>query len=148
MNNTLFERLFSLFLSGFGAWCVYTSLGFKSPVYPAVLGAIITVFSLIMFARTFRKMNEGTPEKEEKTKLSSEQINVIITILLTLCYVLLIKPAGFIVASVFFMCVLMFVLGFRRIWVSILISVPFVTALYLFFVKVVHISLPSGILPF
>lgn len=140
-----FTRVFYLALAATGIYGIVAAQSFKATAYPATLGVILCVCSLIQFARTFR----ASPAEEKKSpQLSAEQRAVIWTMLATLAYILLMRPLGFILASILFMGGLMWLHGYRHIWRIVAITLPLAFGLYFFFTRVVHIALPSGILPF
>ena len=142
----LFSRLFGLALAATSAFVCVTALKFPSPYYVFGIGLIMGLCSLAMVAMTFRNQPKSDKNKK-KPALGPEEINVAKTILLTFAYILLIQPLGFIFASVLFMVVLLWTLKYRKIVYLVVVPPPFVIVTYLFFTRVIHVSLPAGFIP-
>lgn len=141
-----FERVFYGILMACGIYVCLLSRGYSSRTYPIVLGAIIALGSLVMIVRSFLKKTPASNTK--KDKLTTADWNVIKTIAITFLYVLSLRYVGFVIASAVFIVVIMWMLGYRKPLTAVLIAVPFSLAIYFFFTKAIHVSLPSGILPF
>lgn len=138
-----FGTFFYLLLAAIGAYAAITAHSFKASFYPETLGIILCVCSLIQLARTLVKC-----KKAECKKLTPQQLAVIWTMLSMLAYILLLKPLGFVIASVLLMAGLMWLHGYRYPWRIAAISLSTALGLYLFFSRVIHIGLPRGLLSF
>ena len=139
-------RLFGLALIAVSIYACVTALSFPSPYYAFALGLILGLCSFVMVVLSFiRKLPEG---EDVPIKFGKGEFNVVKTILLTLIYIICMRPLGFIISSTVFMIVLMWTLNYRKIIWLVVVSLPFVTATYLFFNNIIRVRLPSGPLPF
>ena len=140
----MYDCLFGLVLSAVGICVCVISLGFRSPYYTFSLGLFLSFLSMVLVYKGFRK---GFNVNIKNFQLTNSWKKVALTIIIMFIYILCLKPLGFVLASVTFMMVLMWVLNYRHYIQSFIISVPTVLFVYYFFTRVIHVTLPAGILP-
>ncbi len=135
-----------IFLAAAGIYVVVSAFGFEAWAYPAVLGFILIGCSVLQIIRILRQPRAGGKSFIES--FTPKQCSVLLTMLASMIYVFLLMPLGFIIASLLFMSSLMWLLGYRDPLRVAVVSLTTSIGLYFFFTRIVHIDLPTGILPF
>lgn len=106
-------------------------------LYPTVLGSIMALLGFMIAVRAMRSATRNTRE------IVSHPINFTITMTAAAVYLALVVPLGFYTASVLLMLVLPFLLGFRRPRYSVLMTLGFVSLVFLVFSVVLEKPLPA-----
>ncbi len=106
-------------------------------IYPMVLGTIMGLLGVIIAARAFRST------KDKERELLPQPGNLSIAAAASILYLALVVPLGFYTASVILMLGLPFVLGFRRPKYLIMMTVCFVTIVFVVFTIVLEKPLPA-----
>jgi len=128
---------------------------------PKLMAVILCIFGLLMIIREWKLLRDNRTQEAEKTddeeqpetkswkRFVKKYIDIIILILLII-YPVLVSTIGFMLASIIYMIghILLMMLNQkkRNYLLVILYSIGFSAVAYLFFVKVLHVMLPSGIL--
>ena len=114
--------------------------------FPEILAGGLIAFSALLILQTFLGKVSGEFEKLSLRQRGVQRILLALAVMIVYCAVL--KPVGFILATIPFIMIFMFLLGNRRplqyLWVPIAITM----GVYLVFEKLLVLSLPSGLLGF
>ena len=108
-------------------------------VFPRIIVILLLAFSVLLIARTIF-IDAKKPESEKPSEVKMHWPILILFVL----YIALLKVFGF------FICTPIFIFICNRLfkintWQSILTSILLVAAIYLLFIKVLFVPLPSGI---
>ena len=148
-----FALLFGLFILLVSFTIGKTRLAGVGPDYlPRAVGIYIVGLSVIMLVTTLVKLKTGQPAPAAEETTSSKKVEirtVVLTICVLIAYVLLLEPVGFILVSAIFLFGQMFILapdGQRKVLLFAVLSLIIPVAVYLLFVNVFSLMLPSGIL--
>lgn len=123
-----------------------------SAFLPYVVGSLIVVMSLLQLAGTLAKIRKTSrstapqPPQEKKSELP-----VLLSATNLLLYVLLLKPAGFILSSMLYLILQMLIMACgkpskRELGVLAVIAVAAPVLIYLIFVRLFSMPLPTGLL--
>jgi len=118
--------------------------------FPKIVAAIAIISGVLLL------LGEIISKNKEKQKIAwdfQEEKHVYIRIALTvvagLIYGFLLVPLGYLLSTIIFMTVIMFIInGTRRIFESIIFSMAFSITTYVAFAILLNIGLPRGILAF
>ncbi|MGE4283317.1 MAG: tripartite tricarboxylate transporter TctB family protein [Clostridia bacterium] len=126
-----------------------TSLG--AGFVPTLVSVVIVILSIIVIAGAVVSLKIEKKSGEQETKKPSVDVKgVIATIVLLAAYAILLKPVGFIIASIIYMFLQMYLLAPQItkkkliLYAVISIVTPFIVN-YIF-IKFFTLMLPSGIL--
>lgn len=111
-------------------------------LFPRIAACGLFFASLFVFIQEIINRKTQTDDAEESIAWNK----FLITILILTAYYLLLKPLGFIVASMLVVCIVMYCLGCRKYWVMILYSFLLSTIIFAIFYYGMYVSLPLGIL--
>lgn len=113
------------------------------PIYfPAILGILLIVLSIIYFIGEWKKRENGFPELELLLKGRTPFL-LISTIVLSLIYAFLFELVGFLISTIIFLSGLLFLLNGRKKWVgNIIIAVSFSVITWYSFAILLKVSLP------
>jgi len=114
----------------------------KPTLFPRVAFAGLTFLSVLYLILSFRLKEENLFKAIE----GKRYIKIVVSFLVFLCYALVFESLGFLISSMLLIGILVPYYGYRKIpvYIPVLIGIPL--ALYLIFVRVLHVSLPDGIL--
>lgn len=110
--------------------------------FPRGLGALLTAVSVGLIVRALRLK----PADDARVPLGHRDI--VLTVVALAIYGLIFEPAGFVLSSTLFMWALLrafSTLGWVR---SLVVGAAIALAGYFFFVKLLGVTLPRGVLPF
>lgn len=133
-----------VFLLSLGAFILAGQYAGGAELFPRGLAVIMMVTSALVFIRAVawpQVVPDGIP-KMELPDLKRTAICVLITI----AYIALIVPLGFAIASIMFIVVIAYAMGYRRhrsLWLT---AILFVGILYYLFVHVFHTPFPEGVI--
>ena len=133
-----------IFLFSLAAFILAKDFGGGADLFPRGTAAIMMIVSAIIFLRAVfwpRLIPEGMPRMER-----SDAWRTGISVVLTILYVALLVPVGFITASIVYIVAISYILGLRNHMAICLTAVIFVGLLYYLFVVVFHTPLPTGFL--
>lgn len=120
---------------------------------PTVIGVLILVLSVILLISTIRNFKAKAAELEGVEPEKYDYPRVIISFLLVLVYAFVLKNVGFIICTLVYLPIQMFVLSpedkrsKKDIILYLVIDVIFTIAVYFLFRYGFKILLPAGILP-
>lgn len=120
---------------------------------PTVIGVLILVLSVILLISTIRSFKAKAAELEGVEPEKYDYPRVIISFLLVLVYAFVLKNVGFIICTLVYLPIQMFVLSpedkrsKKDIILYLVIDVIFTIAVYFLFRYGFKILLPAGILP-
>ena len=143
-----------IFVVAFAMASTFPSLAATYPMIMSAAGAVLTAGLIITSEMKDRKFKQNDKEGHTKvlenaqnSKLDKTQIRAIaITLVATLLYVIFIPILGYLSSTFIFMIGLMTLLKNERVWIYICVATGFVAILYVVFIRVLMIWLPSGIL--
>jgi putative tricarboxylic transport membrane protein len=117
-------------------------------VIPYIVGAgLVMVGAWLAYEALTGRASAGTAESEDADPtLPTDWRCIGLLALALLAYLLLIEPAGFIIASATLFVTAAFAMGSRRLARDVAIGVILATFLYLIFNRGLGLSLPAGIL--
>lgn len=111
-------------------------------LWPAILLSGIAILSLILIVKAFR----GGIKKEKVTQKKSERKRVFfLAVILTFVYVYLLKFAGFIVPTMILLGSHMYLMGYRKKSLILIVPVIFVASILFFFGIIMKVTFPRGI---
>lgn len=133
----------AIFAFSVAAFVLAGSFAAGADLFPRAISGVMIVVSLLLFVRTLAR-----PRRDEDPALDWDVKRLLIAIVLTIAYVALLVPIGFIVASLVYVPAAAYALGYTRhrtIWITTLIVVG---GAYVLFERIFHTPLPEGpILP-
>lgn len=133
-----------VFLFSLGAYVLAMGFGGGAEIFPQGLAVIMMLVSVLMFVRAVfwpKMVPEGTPKMEP-----ADVKRTAVCVLITIAYVALIQPLGFATASMAFLIVIAYAMGYRKHLVLWPTAVLVVGALYFLFVRIFHTPLPEDII--
>ncbi|MCE5283401.1 MAG: tripartite tricarboxylate transporter TctB family protein [Deltaproteobacteria bacterium] len=114
--------------------------------FPEILAWGLVAFSALLVLQALLGKVSGTFERLSLRQKGTQRILLSVGVMIVYCAVL--KPVGFILATIPFIIFFMFLLGnrnkFQYLWVPMAITI----GVYLVFEKVLVLSLPNGLLDF
>lgn len=148
------ERVFTLLLivfSLFMLWQAYSISKFESltsaGAFPMFATAVMVVTGLIIAGQTARAqplpLEGGETPFQQFVRLITPGVVVSFTLTIAI-YMALLDVLGFVVSSYAFLVVSMWLLGSRRILLSLMISAVCLAAIYVVFQTVFSVVLPAG----
>ncbi len=127
-----------------GAAASGTAMG--SGVWPAMLGVLLIVLSVIMAAQAALKKN-GAPESAAPFDFRSAGMKrMVILFGILLLFAVLIKLLGFYIAILFLVPAVMRLLGEKRLWMNAALTIGILAFVYLIFVLLLDLKLTGGLL--
>lgn len=112
--------------------------------FPEILAGGLILFSVLLVAQALLGKSNGDAEKIGIRQKGVQRVLIALAVMVIYCAIL--KPVGFIIATVPFIMIFMFLLGNRKklqyVWVPAAITL----AVYLVFEKLLVLSLPAGLL--
>ncbi len=148
----VFALLFGLFIFIVSFTIGKVNLAGVGPDYlPRAVGIYIIGLSTIMLVTTVvNHFLKGSVHTGENASAPSFDVRtLLLTVLLLIAYVALLVPVGFILVSALFLFGQMFILapdGQRKIPLFVILSLVIPAIVYVLFVNVFSLMLPSGIL--
>lgn len=117
--------------------------------FPVLLGIALIVAVILLFFETLKAGADAAPRRAHAWREDRRHLLLIGGVTLwTVAYFWVFDRAGFIVATTLYLFVLMAVFN-RGKWVSNALTASlFTLGTYVLFVKILHVSLPGGILGF
>jgi hypothetical protein len=143
------QRIFACFMILTGVLIVYNSFSLGKSivkydigpaVYPRILAGLIVFFSVVIMFRPIP--DEGSKE------IQKFNYKFFIFAGIMIVFLLLLKPLGFVVSAFLVMIPMMIFMGEKRPLRYIGFPLLFALIVYFIFTKVLHASLPAGILSF
>jgi len=112
--------------------------------FPEILAGGLIVFSVLLILLALLGKSIGDFQKLSVREKGTQRVLIAVVVMIVYCAVL--KPVGFIIATIPFIMIFMFLLGNRNklqyVWVPVAITL----AVYLVFEKLLVLSLPGGLL--
>jgi putative tricarboxylic transport membrane protein len=112
--------------------------------FPEILAGGLILFSVLLAVQALLGKSIGDVEKISILQKGPQRVLISLAVMVVYCAVL--KPVGFIIVTIPFIMIFMFLLGNRKklqyVWVPAAITL----AVYLVFEKVLALSLPAGLL--
>jgi putative tricarboxylic transport membrane protein len=110
--------------------------------FPNILAILLIIFSIALLVTALLGRSIGEAEKFNLKDPRLQRAGL--ALILTILYSLLMKPLGFIIASVLYLFIFMFVLDKRQYVSMVAISCGLTALVYLIFEMFLHITLPLG----
>ena len=118
----------------------------ESDHYVKILVVALVVLTAIMLFQSFSKEKQFDGKKIQELFADIHWGRVFAVIVLSVIYVVAMKPVGFIISSIIYMFAVLWVLGIRSIKVLILVPTISTAVLYFSFGTLLSIRLPKGLL--
>ena len=112
--------------------------------FPEMLAGGLILFSALLIVQALLGKSIGDCEKISIRQKGMQRVLLSLAVMIVYCAVL--KPAGFIIATIPFIMVFMFLLGNRKIFQYLWVPVAITLGVYLVFEKLLVLSLPAGLL--
>ncbi len=121
-----------------------------SDFWPKTVLVVIALTSLPILYQSIRKLIsvKNSPEIQLEENIPKEKVNVKRIILMasvTIAYLLGFRIIGFLIATIIFLVMSIWLLGVRKKKVLVLFPVLFTTGITLLFVKLLSLPLPRGV---
>jgi putative tricarboxylic transport membrane protein len=132
----------SLMLDNFGEKVLAPGL------FPSFLGGILVFLAVLMLVRTLRKTSDGgdvdRAGEDHDTAADTKKILIRSGLLVaaTVIYLLLLAYVGFIIATLVYVCVVMYLLGERRWWMLVLTPAAVTLLIFIVFEIGLKVYLP------
>jgi putative tricarboxylic transport membrane protein len=114
--------------------------------FPEILAGGLIVFSALLILQALLGKSIGDFQKLSIREKGAQRILLSIAVMIVYCAVL--KPVGFIIATIPFIMFFMFLLGNRKKLQFVWVPVAITFSVYFVFEKLLVLSLPSGLLSF
>ncbi|PSL36254.1 putative tricarboxylic transport membrane protein [Planomicrobium soli] len=113
------------------------------PIYfPAILGVLLVVLSIIYFIEEWKQRGDKFPELELLLKGRTPFL-LISTLVISLIYAFLFERVGFLISTIFFLGGLLFLINGRKKWMTnIIVAVSFSVITWYSFAVLLKVSLP------
>jgi len=143
-----------LFILSFGIRSVALNL-IKADFFPRLDAALLLVLGMILIVTGMLKARSYQPEAESSSVpfwKYDPTVSMLETLALIALYITVLKPVGFIISTMAYLVIQMFVLtpkekrNKKNLLVFCVISLIVSVVVYLVFVKVFYLMLPAGIL--
>ena len=150
------KKIFSVdlcILGIFAAACIYMfcasiPLSVETKLFPQIVSTVTFVFCMYAIAGKFLgKPKEGGEEKS-KAAGGAKEIKHLLFVGVSLLYVLLLNPLGFLIDSICLFIGLPLILGYKNFKVTVPMAVIATLVLYLVFNKAFYVRLPQGLITF
>ena len=131
----------SLMLDNFGEKVLAPGL------FPSFLGGILVFLAVLMLVRTLRKTSDsGDVDRAGEVHDTADTKKILIRsgllVAATVIYLLLLAYIGFIIATLVYVCAVMYLLGERRWWMLVLTPVAVTLLIYIVFEIGLKVYLP------
>lgn len=145
-NGAVFVFFLLMLIHAFGLHEIRRFGEVGSGFWPLLVLSSATFLSFVLWIKEWRlkgiEKEEGLEEKEGSSR--ENRVKVILSVLCLFFYIIVMPFIGFILSTLLFVFLLIFVLGERRKWV-LMLSPPLVTGLIvLVFGKLIAMPLPKG----
>lgn len=125
----------------------------NSGTIPMLWGGLLMLLGIVLLVQGVKKMRHSEtdliPARTEELRQPHARLAVPGTFCLLTFYVIMMGTAGFVLATIFYLFLQIMLLndsGKRIWWASGALAVGTALAVYLFFVHVMHVPLPAGVL--
>jgi putative tricarboxylic transport membrane protein len=136
-----------IFVIGSLSYSIWDRYGPGPGLFPLVLGLLFSILSLsLLLARGMGLDDKGEALTESDSLKPSEIYKTLIYLLLIVFFYFLFDRLGSVVTIFIFMAVVLAVLNKRSLRLSLAISFLSSLVVYVFFVRLLGVSLPGGIL--
>jgi putative tricarboxylic transport membrane protein len=146
---TILIVLASIFLLvATGSFPTYQSKGLAGPaLWPRIILIMLIFLGLIVLVGLIRKMARKDPSPRSEAGESQEQVLPRVFVVMAFCilYTLLMKTIGFLLLSLLFQILVLWVMGVRNPRSLIVGPILLTTALYGLFIRMLHNPLPRGV---
>ena len=112
--------------------------------FPEILAGGLLVFSTLLIIQALLGKSIGDSQSLSLREKGTQRVLLALAGMIIYCAVL--KPVGFIIATIPFIMFYMFLLGNRKIVQYVWVPVAITLGVYLVFEKVLVLSLPAGLL--
>jgi putative tricarboxylic transport membrane protein len=112
--------------------------------FPEILAGGLILFSVLLMVQALLGKSIGDVERISIRQKGAQRVLIALAVMIVYCAVL--KPVGFIIATIPFIMIFMFLLGNRKTVQYVWVPAAITLAVYLVFEKVLVLSLPAGLL--
>jgi putative tricarboxylic transport membrane protein len=135
-----------------GLWVLWTSSNMPADVvmkigpgfFPSILAGGLILSSLALLIKAVQGNSKGSLEVRPWSDVGVRR--GLITLCAAVLFVAVMEPLGFIPTSILFLTFMMWVLGKRRPLLIALLPALITVGIWLVFEKVLHLSMPPGVL--
>ena len=117
----------------------------KSAAYPRVLIILAFILTCAFMSRCVIQIKKEGFKKEEQKTEPGAMLQVLITIVITMLYVIVMPYLGFIISTLLYTAGIMFYLGMRNIFALVLVPPGLTLFGYFIFNNILYIFLPRGV---
>ena len=112
--------------------------------FPNILAGLLIIFSVTLIINALKGQSKGALEP---LKLANKGVQRgLITLFATIIFCVVLEPLGFILTSIIFLMFMMWMLGKRKPLLILSIPPLITFSIWLVFEKVLHLSMPMGVL--
>ncbi len=152
------ENIIMFIIAAASVYMFFTSFGFRkaqSKLFPQIVSGLTfgcSVAGLIINCiksskvRDAVKSGEEIKETEKKHGLFQHLPNHYLVMIVTVIYIVLLEPLGFVISSALVLLVLPVLLGYRKWYVVLPVALVLSIGLYVLFKDVFYVYLPAGLL--
>jgi putative tricarboxylic transport membrane protein len=116
--------------------------------FPILLGILFILSALLLLVEIIREKGQAHEKKEDPKEQKRSLFLAGATVFLTLIYIMVFEPLGFLLSSTLYLFVLMSYFNRNKWWTNAIVSVMFPIAIYILFAKVLGVTLAKGLLYF
>lgn len=120
---------------------IQISWGLSPYLFPALIGSFLIVLAIILFVNAFYQSNQSLKELTTPKKCLNIQ-KLIVTLVMIFLYYIGIIWMGFILSSIIFLAGMLWLLGEKRQWLILVLSIVVSFILYGLFHNLLHVMLP------
>jgi putative tricarboxylic transport membrane protein len=112
--------------------------------FPEILAGGLILFSVLLMVQALLGKSIGDVEKISIRQKGAQRVLIALAVMIVYCAIL--KPVGFIIATIPFIMIFMFLLGNRKTVQYVWVPAAITLGVYLVFEKLLVLSLPAGLL--
>ncbi|HLO12920.1 MAG TPA: tripartite tricarboxylate transporter TctB family protein [Pseudoneobacillus sp.] len=111
--------------------------------FPKMLSFILIGLSILLFIQSLR---EPKSEQSDSSSQTNNWKKTFLGIVGTIVYTFIFHYIGFYIATILFLFAMMWMLGFKKIVVSIILSIGITLFIYVVFEMLLQVPIPKGVL--
>ena len=112
--------------------------------FPGILSGLLVLFSCVLLVKALRGGEQQAADAPVTT--GEGKVRGLLTLVATIAFVAVLEPLGFIPSAIVFLTLMMLVMGKRKPLPILLAPTLVTVGVWLVFEKLLHLSMPPGIL--
>ena len=117
-------------------------------IFPAMLGILLIILGIILLIKEIYAQ-KATGEQSDKISFGKSEKQIALTIANGVLYALLFEPIGYVISTILFVLLELFIFDGFKVWKKgVIISVTFSVIIYVIFDRMLGIILPRSPLGF